>query len=513
MRWSPLPRRIDCRGAAAIGLDDVDPATAADYLEQVQCDPPPERWRELINRLRYEPTDPLARALNSPLTLTLVRDTYREGDSVGELLDFCDATDNISPEAVEDYLLDRVLPQAYRTRPGHPPPRYRLTTAHHTLGLIASRLRQDSPDPHEPSRDLAWWRIPTWTPILPVALTIGATTGLAIWLGFGLLDGAVWRTFFGPLVGLSGGLGGALGAWLASKKTLQTAPTRWRLMFSGPSWMFVAGAGFGFLFAFDVVRIIPGGLLIGLSYGLVTGLAIWLLVGLVILLTGHARNRAALERWRSIHLPPVMVGLGLGFVAASQMSYLHSLALYLADMLVGLCVLGAGLWIGLESPGRDSVTPPLPPFDSWRQHRVTGLSIWLIAGGLVGGVLVRDVIRAWSQLLGDATFRPSLPVFLGIALLSGLVLGLMFPKTWTTSLACAQLAIRRNTPIQLMRFLEDARERSVLSADGSIYHFRYSRLQNRLANEANGLSPQALGSATHPMAYPTPSTSEAPDSQ
>ena len=81
--------------------------------------------------------------------------------------------------------LKRVLPQAYRERPGRPS-RYSLATAQHTLQLIASLMRQDSQDPRKPGRDLAWWRIPTWTAAFPRALIIGAASGLAIWLGWGL---------------------------------------------------------------------------------------------------------------------------------------------------------------------------------------------------------------------------------------------------------------------------------------------------------------------------------------
>jgi hypothetical protein len=429
--------------------------------------------------------------LSNPLTLTLVRDTYREGDSVRDLLEFCDTTGTISREAVEDYLLDRVLPQAYRERPGHSL-RYSLATAQHTLALIASHLRQDSQDPDKPSRDLAWWRIPTWTPTLPRTLIIGAASGLAVWLGFALLARSFWLTFFGNLVGLSSGLGGMLGAWLASKKILRTAPARWRLMFSHPALGFVAGVVFGFMFAFDLMLIIPAVLLIGICYGLLTGLAVWLVVGLVIRLTNNTRNRTALRRWRSVHGPPVVFGFGLGFIGADGTISLSPSAPLLGSLLVGLFTLGAGAWIGLGSPGRESVSPPLPPFASWSQHRVTGLSIWFVLGGLAGGFLVRTGIMG-GIALGDPTPHLELTFFffLVTGFISGLMLGLIYPETWTTSLACAQLAIRQRTPLQLMRFLDDARERGVLRADDSIYQFRHSGLQDRLADRANGVSAQA----------------------
>ena len=106
-------------GAVALELQDVDPPAAADYLTRVQLDPAPRGWRELIGRLRQAPDSPIAKALSSPLALTLVRDTYRSGDDVRELLNFCDgAGDGVAREDIEDHLLDRVLPAAYAPRPG-----------------------------------------------------------------------------------------------------------------------------------------------------------------------------------------------------------------------------------------------------------------------------------------------------------------------------------------------------------------------------------------------------------
>ena len=105
-------------GAAALELQDVDPAAAADYLTRVQLDPPPRGWSELTGRLRREPGSPIAKALSNPLTLTLVRDTYRSGDDIRELLDFCDAVGDVSREDIQDHLLDRVLPAAYAPPPG-----------------------------------------------------------------------------------------------------------------------------------------------------------------------------------------------------------------------------------------------------------------------------------------------------------------------------------------------------------------------------------------------------------
>ena len=45
-----------------------------------------------------------------------------------------------------------------------------------------------------------------------------------------------------------------------------------------------------------------------------------------------------------------------------------------------------------------------------------------------------------------------------------------------------KLARRWHTPVYLISFLDDARERNVMRTVGSAYQFRHSRLQDRLAD-------------------------------
>ena len=75
-------------------------------------------------------------------------------------------------------------------------------------------------------------------------------------------------------------------------------------------------------------------------------------------------------------------------------------------------------------------------------------------------------------------------------LVFGLVFGLAFPRTWTVSLTFAQLAMRWHTPVRLMRFLDDARQRDVLRTVGPVYQFRHARLQDRLALQATPNEPR-----------------------
>ena len=71
----------------------------------------------------------------------------------------------------------------------------------------------------------------------------------------------------------------------------------------------------------------------------------------------------------------------------------------------------------------------------------------------------------------------------------------MYSGTWSASLTFAQLAVRWETPMRLLRFLEDARDRNVLRTVGPVYQFRHARLQDRLADQAFAAT-QSLGKAS-----------------
>ena len=387
------------QGAIALELRDVEPAVAADYLARVQRDPPPAGWGELISRLRRAPESPIARALSVPLTLTLVRDTYRGGDDVGELLDFCDAAGHAaSRQDIEDYLLDRVLPAAYAVLPGEAPPRYQVQAARLALGYVAARMSQAG------TRDLAWWRMASWAPVVPRVIATGLMFGFIFLLG----GGPVLALIAAPTAGVAYLFGGEL----TSKSPRRMAPLRWRRLFSrsslvkGPAYA-LAGALFG-----------------GVIFGLAVGPGPGLMVGLV-----------------------AAIGTGVAGI--------------LAD--------------GLSQPAADDTSPLTPPA-SWRRDQAFGLAIGLVLGVSIGlGLGLALEVRHMAALLGGIVFG----ILYGIGF--GLVWGLSFPRTWTVSLTFAQLALRWHTPVRLLRFLDDARERNVLRTVGPVYQFRHARLQDRLA--------------------------------
>lgn len=395
-------------GAVALELQDVDSSTAADYLTRVQRDPPPPAWRELTDRLRCAPDSPLAEALNNPLTLTLVRDTYRSDNDAAELLDFCDAdSDGRSREDIEDHLLDRVLPTAYAQHPGEGPPLYGFRVAEHALRYIAVRMND------EKTRDLAWWRIPAWTPAAPCLMTTVVVSGLVVGLVAGLVVGLV----VGPPDGLMFGLAGL-----------------------------VVG---------------------GLTFGLVLGPG------------DQQPQQIAPVQWRMVIRRDFMLLVGFGLIVW----YLRGLAAGIAAALAG--AIAVVLADALSQSGAKDASP-LSPLASWQRDRALGLMVGL-AGGLAFGLAGGLAFGFAGVLPGRLGVGLAVGLAGGITsgLLVGLIGGLMYPQSWATSLAFAQLAMRSHTPIRLMRFLEDARERNVLRTVGPVYQFRHSRLQDRLADQAS----------------------------
>jgi hypothetical protein len=105
---------------------------------------------------------------------------------------------------------------------------------------------------------------------------------------------------------------------------------------------------------------------------------------------------------------------------------------------------------------------------------VAGLSIGLGFGGTFGLVI--------GFMGGSAIgLTTGLTAGLAVGLTLGPAAGFMYSMTWAASLTFVQLAVRRRTPVRLVRFLEDARDRNVLRTVGPVYQFRHARLQDRLA--------------------------------
>ncbi len=455
--------RAMLQGAAAIELQDIDPGTAAGYLTRAQLDPPPQGWHELTSRLRLEPGSPLASALNNPLMLTLVRDTYHAGDDAGELLGLRGAAGQpASSGDITGYLLDRVLPAAYTQQPGEPPPRYDLLTAERALRCIAARMNTDG------TRDLRWWHVPGWAHAAPrvIATWLGAVfaAGIAATIageialasvagrGAGIADGIA--------VGLVAGIAAGIAFGRGNKIPKRMAPVRWRQLFARR----------------PVVA------------GVLAGLVAWLLFGFA---GGQPGLAGGFE-------PGVVVGI--------------------------LAWFGAGVVTGMSRPGTDNISP-LDPLSSWRSDRAFGLVVGFVVG-LVAGLVVAFgfglALGFGFVIVGESLFGLTSGLVAGltgglvVGLVAGLTSGLVYPQSWSSSLAFVQLAASDRTPVRLMRFLEDARSRSVLRTVGPVYQFRHARLQDRLAGQesATGKGPGEPGLAAGGAVAPkTEARPQAPPAQ
>jgi hypothetical protein len=127
--------------------------------------------------------------------------------------------------------------------------------------------------------------------------------------------------------------------------------------------------------------------------------------------------------------------------------------------------LALGLVFGFSQPSE--ATSPLSPRAFWQQNRDRGLGAGLL-GGLMTGVS------------GGLVFGLAGGLAAGLATAAAIVIT-AFPDTWVAAVAFGQLALSERTPVRLLRFLEDARERNVLRNVGPVYQFRHPRLQDRLA--------------------------------
>ena len=441
-------------GAVAIELQDVEPSAGADYLTRIQLDPPPDGWRDLTARLREAPESPVARALSNPLNLTLVRDTYRSGDNLHELLDLRGPGEKAaSPEEIEDLLLHRVLPVAYTSHPGQAPPRYDLQTAQRALCRISARMTRDQ------TRDLAWWRISSWTPPSPrrraaclafgavfwtLSEFVGATNvsvGLFLLLFFGVIIGFVAVVVAGMIAGFVNAAGGALSRVTKRPRRISRVERRSAVSLSS-------------------VAVSPSFLMDWFWGEHWRG-------------SGTPRQLAQF-RWHSVFRRSSIIAslaVGLVFGWSSGIALHFSLT---AEVGYGLVSgLGFGLLAALRQSGKDNGSS-LTPLVSWRRDRTAALVFWLGCGlimGLFGG-----------PVLGLGQGLKSVVAALAGGLAFGLVSGLVASQTWSASVAFAQLAFRWRTPVRMMHFLNDAQERGILRTVGPVYQFRHARLQDHLAS-------------------------------
>lgn len=436
-------------GAVALELQPVNPSDAAAHLLQALVHPAPAPWQEISDDLtsthRRGYASALSQALTTPMTLSLLRDSYGPTDDVNDLLN---ATRFPHATAIEDHLLDSATIAAYTPRPGHPRPPYTVETARRTLRHLALQLK-GAVDPSPETRDLSWWHSPTWTK--PYSRIIRAVLGT--WLVHVPVAMVVLLLTF-TLMGHH-----AFGMSDRSSGNVVYLLLRAAILF-GSTAALIAGLIIGFRRALTNIprqkrlgyrltrQEAKFGLLVGVAAGLTLGIVLGLAYGPVGWLVGGLAS-------------------GIGGIAAA---------------------LAAGLTSHTETSGS-----AFDPLDVWRHDRNAGfifvLMIVLVVG-LVGGI---------ATGLGNASGRggPAGGVMDGIAggigdgVLGGLGLGLICVAAggpgsafMETFFFCVQLRIQHKLPLRLVAFLEDARKRNLLRTVGPVYQFRHAKLQDRLAETA-----------------------------
>ncbi len=494
-------------GAVALHLHDVTGPEAADYLQRARTGPTPSGWAQLLSELRDDPDSVLTRTLTSPLTLTLVRDTYRAGDDISPLLD---TTQYRSRDDIEQHLIARVLPDAYAPRPGRPPPRYNLAQAEQALAFIAGQMN------HDHTRDLAWWHIPRCAPTTPRILasmlaagllggltgalafgsTFGLTSGLDEGLGFALQGGA-FGFGFGLLLGLAYGRAGREPKRVKNWRAINLR----RVLTAGLAYGIGIGLA-GSLVAFVMVVVVllssdtnarVFGLMVGLTMGLMFGFPFGLKRDFVSgLAEGGGRPHGPLKSWLKSWRQGLAFALTLGLTAGLAVGLAYGL---MPGLVFGLAVaLTVGLvhWlagrvaVGLAAGFEEGERSPQGSLESWRNDRMFGLAV-----GFTFGLAVGIGVALAFALLDLVASSVALPVLMivwigvGSGLAVGLVYGVTSSVTWPTTIAWLQLQRSRRVPaVGLMPFLDDARTRGVLRTVGAVYQFRHATLQDHLAGQA-----------------------------
>ena len=194
-----------------------------------------------------------------------MRDTYRSGDAVDELLD----TDRFTTRAAaEDHIISRMVPAAYAAYPGGPPPRFSAHHAEHWLGYAAHKMSQNL------TRDLCWWDVPRWQSTWTLNVAAGVIYGILSGLAFGLASGLKAGLAGGLVLGLTVGIGRNALARLERPQDTDRAV--------GPllSWRHDIRRslliGIGFALMIGLIAGFTGGIAAGFIVGSLTGLAVWL---------------------------------------------------------------------------------------------------------------------------------------------------------------------------------------------------------------------------------------------
>ncbi|MDA3643035.1 NACHT domain-containing protein [Saccharopolyspora indica] len=462
-----------------VAIDDV-----VTYLQEREVTGA-DRWSPVVDSLRTDPTGPLARALSTPLMISLARQVYRRpGSEPGTLAGFSTA------DEIENHLLEQFLPTAYPKDPDR---------ARRWLVFLAHHLETRVADPN-----FEWWHLPRAVPRWIVGFVGGLATALALVIPFLLATAFVESRYADETLYIGSTLSVLLGAGVGVR-TARTAhpPVRQSRNWA---WTMLRGVSGDLLAAAVVLSLIlavrllvdhvvawisgdePSSLSSLLGWGgpmafVVAGTVIFFVVANVLGVNRSGMpQRNAPRVWTLI--PALVLGTLAGLVFVPVVYVVFSL--FTAGLggdemwLVAVyCVALAGIPIGVARglaapvPDRSAVSS----LDVLRSDRSTvlttalacGVAPAIVLGLLNGGLLFTTSFWMISLTLGVIAVVVS--VSLGPAWLS-----YSFARIW--------LALRGRLPLRLMAFLQDAHAAGVLRQVGPAYQFRHDLLRKHFARQA-----------------------------
>ncbi|MET7649925.1 hypothetical protein [Streptomyces sp. NPDC005486] len=410
------------RDAVALELQPIHPRDAVDYLLADTEDPPPA-WQELARRLK-ERKSPMARALTRPLAISLLYEQRSDIAVVEEILRLR------NPRAIENRLLDHAVRFAYTSMAGCKRPDYSPEQAERTLSYIAGRLTKEA------TPDLHWWHIPCWgRPRIRVWSTWSLTMAIYLLIAAYMLVSA--DGVLAVPAALAMPIGAAVDVALRLRQLSHPQP----LQSAGWRDVFPRGA-------------------------IALGVAFYLTASALLEAARWALGSPAPLWWACLSAVPFGFGAALGKGSGAT--------------LIGRTLLALHKPFPYEVPPEEFLPPPtaasrvIDPIDVWHHHLRLRLPLGLLVGAAIGmfwGAQAGELGGLW---VGVAF---GIMTAVGPAVRCGVVSNLAV----ATSLTALQLARREGTPVRMMAFLKDAHERNLLRVSGSVYQFRHSRLQERLA--------------------------------
>jgi hypothetical protein len=529
-------------GAAALELQPISSLEASRYLLRGQVDPPTQAWSELRSELQGAEDSPLKRALMSPLAVALAYETCRTDSDVRHLLDLAHGLADQTQGAaiIDDFLLDHLIPSSYESKLGESTSNYQKSVAEHTLHWIAHEMSKDSVakftwwwiDTKVPQGVVISCRILASIALVGLVTYSIAGVAAAVWAACAVAAGSAFSRPKVPSTHVSGmldlayrgvfgiGLGIIVGISLAFKRLVysENFPQVGRLF----------RLGFKFYFHYDAG---------GSGSPVFAGIAITGFLALIILaamnyesfkngnelrgfrpesfrwsfsILSLALVSFSLQVYRVYHLPAsrgtdgwflagtisaayiaavgvlafcimlnmlmeegmmfrgaiiaVLIGAALMMIVSTAI-----IALNLLRFVVTITVGGLLFPVSLTKPRER----PFTPLGSWSDDRRSGALT-------VSFVALLAAFSSFCIAIVSGARAEAFAVCFIAAIIGGLLAGQVYARSWTACLAFLYLHIRYHTPLQMMKFLEDACNRNVLHVVGADYEFRHSRLQERL---------------------------------